>query len=57
MVPISFVSDHVETLYEIDMLYRDQAKDLGMHLESSQSLNCNPTFIDGLKNLILNSDK
>ncbi|MFN2355255.1 MAG: ferrochelatase, partial [Desulfopila sp.] len=23
MVPISFVSDHVETLYEIDMLYRD----------------------------------
>lgn len=57
MVPISFVSDHVETLYEIDMLYRDQAKSLGMRLESSQSLNCNPTFIDGLKNLVLNSDK
>lgn len=57
MVPISFVSDHVETLYEIDMLYRDQAKDLGMRLESSQSLNCNPTFINGLKNLILNSGK
>ncbi|AGF78483.1 ferrochelatase [Desulfocapsa sulfexigens DSM 10523] len=55
MVPISFVSDHVETLYEIDMLYRDQAKALGMRLESSQSLNCNPTFIDGLKNLILTS--
>lgn len=55
MVPISFVSDHVETLYEIDMLYRDQAKDLGMRLESSKSLNCDPTFINGLKELILNS--
>lgn len=57
MVPISFVSDHVETLYEIDMLYRDQAKDLGMRLESSKSLNCNPTFIEALKKLILNSDQ
>jgi ferrochelatase len=57
MVPISFVSDHVETLYEIDMLYRDQAKKLGMRLESSRSLNCNPTFIDGLKALILSSDQ
>jgi protoporphyrin/coproporphyrin ferrochelatase len=53
MVPISFVSDHVETLYEIDMLYHDQAKDLGMRLESSKSLNCEPTFIDGLTELIL----
>ncbi|MCK5071164.1 MAG: ferrochelatase, partial [Desulfocapsa sp.] len=57
MVPISFVSDHVETLYEIDMLYRDQAKDLGIRLESSKSLNCNPKFIEGLKNLILNSEQ
>ena len=53
MVPISFVSDHVETLYEIDMLYRDQARDLGMQLTSSESLNCNPTFINCLKELIL----
>ncbi len=53
MVPISFVSDHVETLYEIDMLYHDQAKDLGMHLISSESLNCDPIFIEGLKELVL----
>ena len=53
MVPISFVSDHVETLYEIDMLYHDQARDLGMRLQSSESLNCNPTFINCLKELIL----
>jgi ferrochelatase len=53
MIPISFVSDHVETLYEIDMLYHDQANDLGMHLISSESLNCDPTFIEGLKELVL----
>jgi ferrochelatase len=52
MVPISFVSDHVETLYEIDMLYHDQARDLGIRLKSSESLNCNPTFINALKKLI-----
>ncbi len=53
MVPISFISDHVETLYEINMLYRDQARALGMRLEASKSLNCEPTFIQGLKKLIL----
>lgn len=53
MVPISFVSDHVETLYEVDMLYRDMAKDIGMRLERSPSLNSAPDFINGLKELVL----
>ena len=57
MVPVSFVSDHVETLYEIEILYRNQARDLGMRLESIKALNCNPAFITGLKKLILNCDK
>ncbi len=53
MVPISFVSDHIETLYEIDILYKKQAAELGMRLESSASLNTNPLFIQGLKELII----
>lgn len=56
MVPISFVSDHVETLYEIDMLYHDQAQALGMRLEASASLNCDPDFINALKELVLSSE-
>jgi len=52
-VPISFVSDHVETLYEIDMLYRDQAKKRGMRLKASPSLNTSPLFINCLKELVL----
>jgi len=55
LVPISFVSDHVETLYEIDILYRDQARDLGMRLERSESLNANPRFIKGLADLVLSA--
>jgi protoporphyrin/coproporphyrin ferrochelatase len=53
MVPISFVSDHVETLYEIEQLYKQMAKELGMRLESSASLNTDPAFINCLKDIIL----
>ncbi|MBM9518361.1 ferrochelatase [Desulforhopalus vacuolatus] len=52
MVPISFVSDHVETLYEIDMLYRSQAEDLGMVFASTPSLNTDARFIDALASLV-----
>ena len=52
MVPISFVSDHVETLYEIDIQYREQAKELGMRLERTGSLNTHPLFIAGLATLV-----
>ena len=53
MVPIAFVSDHIETLYEIDMLYRDQAAELGMRLESTRGLNDDPLFIQALRTLVL----
>ncbi len=55
MVPISFVSDHVETLYEIDLLYKGQARDLGMRLERTPSLNSEPRFIRGLASLVLDA--
>ncbi len=57
MVPISFVSDHVETLYEIGILYRGQAAELGMRLIPCKSLNTNPLFIQGLSELILQGNK
>lgn len=55
MVPISFVSDHVETLYEIDIQYRELAQSLGMRLERTESLNTRPQFIAGLKKLVLDA--
>lgn len=53
LVPISFVSDHVETLYEIDILYREMAREKGMNCLSCDSLNTQPLFIRALKELVL----
>jgi ferrochelatase len=53
VVPISFVSDHVETLYEIQMQYRDLAREHGIRLETTKSLNTDPRFIESLKDLVL----
>jgi len=55
MVPISFVSDHVETLYEIDILYREQAAALGMQLLRTPGLNARPEFIAALQTLVLDA--
>ncbi len=52
MVPISFVSDHVETLCEIDIQYKEQAVGLGMEFARTSSLNTDPTFIGSLKRLV-----
>lgn len=57
MVPISFVSDHVETLYEIDILYQQEAARLGMRLLRAASLNLRPEFIAALKELVLEAVK
>ena len=53
MVPISFVSDHVETLYEINMEYRELAAGLGMELKMTEALNTTPQFIAALRDLVL----
>jgi len=55
VVPISFVSDHIETLYEIDMLYRDLAEKHGIVLRRVESLNTNPLFIDALKDVAISA--
>lgn len=52
VVPISFVSDHIETLYEIDILYKDMAAVLGINLKRTESLNTSPTFIKALAEIV-----
>jgi len=48
IVPIGFVSDHIEVLYDIDIFYRKKAESLGMVLKRSPSLNISETFLDAL---------
>ena len=57
VVPVSFVSDHIETLYEIDILYKKMAEALGMRLERTASLNTSPLFISALRDIVLKGMK
>jgi ferrochelatase len=53
IVPISFVSDHVETLGEIDHCAREEARLLGIqHFEMTRGLNDSPKFIQALAALV-----
>ncbi len=52
-IPISFVSDHIETLYELDILYKKLADEIGVKTyRRVPALNCNPTFINALADLV-----
>jgi ferrochelatase len=53
VVPISFVSDHVETLHEIDIEHREQARVLGiLDYRMVPGLNDTPDFIEALAGLV-----
>ncbi len=53
VVPISFVSDHVETLHEIDIEHREQARSLGIpNYKMVPGLNDSPSFIAALASLV-----
>jgi ferrochelatase len=53
VVPVSFVSDHIETLYEIDILYGDLAEKHGITLKRCKALNTSGHFIGAMKELVL----
>ena len=56
MVPLSFVSDHIETLYEIDIQYKEEAVARGItDFRRTEALNSSPAFISMLADLVCNS--
>jgi ferrochelatase len=53
VIPISFVSEHIETLYELDILYKHVAEDAGVtNLRRVPALNSDPTFIRALAEIV-----
>ncbi|HET9263385.1 MAG TPA: ferrochelatase [Vicinamibacterales bacterium] len=53
IVPLSFVSDHIETLYEVDMLFKETADRAGITgYYRPEALNAHPLFIDALAGLV-----
>ncbi len=56
VVPISFVSEHIETLQEIDIEYREIAEEAGItNFRRVPALNVHPGFIDSLADLVIES--
>jgi ferrochelatase len=54
VVPISFVTEHIETLHEINIEARDEAKKLGVeNFRMMPALGDSPYFIAALKDLVL----
>lgn len=57
LVPVGFASDHVETLWDLDILHKKQAEDLGLHCERSGALNDSPKFIESLASMVIEAEK
>ena len=54
VIPIAFVTEHIETLHEIDIEARREAGQLGVaHFEMMPALNDHPAFIQCLADLVL----
>jgi len=54
LVPIAFTSDHIETLYELDLEYAGKlAAEVGVkNIRRTRSLNDSPTFIKALAEIV-----
>ena len=56
VVPVAFVSDHVETLGEIDHEAREEARQLGItQFEMTAGLNDSPKFIRALREMVMDA--
>jgi len=52
LVPIGFVCDHVEILYDIDVEYQALAQRLGVQLERTKSLNDDPGLVAAVAEVV-----
>lgn len=52
VVPFGFVADHVETLYDIDVLFKSFAESKGLVFKRCASLNTSPKFIAAIAEVI-----
>ena len=57
LCPIGFVCEHVEILYDIDIVYQKLAKSLGVQLERIEMVHTAPQMIAGLAELIRKTAK
>jgi protoporphyrin/coproporphyrin ferrochelatase len=52
MQPVGFLCDHVEILYDIDIAFKKQARELGLKLWRAESLNDSPVLVKALAEVV-----
>ena len=52
VVPVGFVCDHIEILYDIDIAFKEYAAGRGIELYRTESLNISPLFIEALAGVV-----
>jgi ferrochelatase len=52
MQPVGFLCDHVEILYDIDIAFRETARELGLKLWRAESLNDSPVLVKALAQVV-----
>ncbi|MBT5257520.1 MAG: ferrochelatase, partial [Nitrospina sp.] len=52
IVPVGFVSDHVEILYDIDIEFSEYARSKNLKLFRTESLNNSPLFTEALASVV-----
>ena len=53
VVPIGFVSDHMEVLFDLDTEARERAAELGMTMVRAETAGTHPRFVEAIRELIL----
>jgi ferrochelatase len=52
LIPIGFVCDHVEVLFDVDIEHHHQASELGIELRRTEMLNASPGLVDAVANAV-----
>jgi len=52
VVPVQFLADHLEVLYDIDIAASQQAAEAGIELDRTESLNTMPLFIEAMAGVV-----
>jgi len=53
VIPVGFVSDNVETLYDLDIVLRGQIENLGIEYRRTHAPNDSPLFIQALADVVI----
>jgi ferrochelatase len=57
VVPVQFLADHLEILYDLDIAAREEAQEAGLAFHRIELMNTSPAFIRALADVALNQDR